>query len=110
MKKIYSLLFVVAALFVSLNVNAAVPKAGDQLYYADGGYFFEVVSFNQTENGNTTTMTVHTKLISLNQFDRKDTIPDAIQLRYARMTSFTVPRKITNEQKISTKTMRMIVC
>lgn len=108
MKKIYSLLFVVTALFVSLNVTAANPQAGDQLYYPDGGYFFEVVSFNQTENGNTTTMTVHTKLISLNQFNRKDTIPDAIQLRYARMTSFTAPRKITDERKIGTRTIRMV--
>ncbi|MBQ3673253.1 MAG: leucine-rich repeat protein [Paludibacteraceae bacterium] len=109
MKKIYSLLFVVAALFVSLNVTAADPQAGDQLYYADGGYFFEVVSFNKTENGNITTMTVHTKLISLDQFNKKDTIPATVQLKYARMTSFTVPRKITKEQKISTKTMRMIL-
>ena len=109
MKKIYSLLFVVAALFVSLNVNAADPQAGDQLYYADGGYFFEVVSFSQTENGNIITMTVHTKLISLDQFNRKDTIPATVQLKYARMTSFTAPRKITEERKTSTKTLRMIL-
>ena len=108
MRKIYSLLLAIAATLFSMNVNAASP--GDQLYYPDGDYFFEVVSYNQTVNGNVTTITIHTKLISLSQFDRQDTITAAVKLKYGNMTQFVIPRKITNQKELGTgKTLRMVL-
>ena len=33
MKKLYTLLLAIAALFMTTNANAAVPKVGDQMYW-----------------------------------------------------------------------------
>lgn len=100
MKKIYSLLFVVAALFVSTNMNAAgLPvNVGDQVYDKTNARFAECVGITEISSTN---VEIHLMIIGLDQFNKKDTLSQAAIDAWNGVTTLTLeaPSTITMSGK-----------
>ncbi len=102
MKKLYSLLLAIAALFITTNMRAQVPTEGTQLYDANRHMFAECYSVEIV--GKATNC--HMQIIGLDQFNQKDTISAKGIMGYNNCTSLVVPGVIT--QTSGTTTIKYI--
>ena len=103
MKKLYSLLLVVAATLFSTNVNAALPQVGDQMYMASNNIIVEVTEFK-----NTSALTEMRLMVV--GFDEEAPIADTLRLKYVNAwknaTEITIPAN--TEQTSGGKTQRIV--
>ncbi len=103
MKKLYSLLLAIAALFITTNMNAALPQVGDQMYIASNNIIVEVTEFK-----NTSALT-EMRLIVVG-YDEEAPIADTLRTKFVNAwknaTEVIIP--MNSEQISGGKTQRII--
>lgn len=104
MKKLYSLLLAIAALFITTNMNAALPTVGDSLYLASNNIIVEVTSFT-----NTSSLTeLRLMVVGLNENTHfADTLRPKFKNAWKNATELAIPG--VQESTSGGKTQRIVV-
>jgi hypothetical protein len=104
MKKLYSLLLAIAALFITTNMNAALPAVGDSLYLASNNIIVEVTGFTNTSS----LAELRLMVVGLNENTHfADTLRPKFKNAWKNATELAIPG--VQESTSGSKTQRIVV-